>query len=155
MGDRRKNLSKALRLIGELPLTTVEAVSPAYLSEPLGNSDQEWFCNAVFRIRTILEPERLLMACKSIERRMGRPAQYPRWGPRIIDLDILLYDDLDIRLKNLEIPHPEMHRRKFVLVPLLDLDDPFHPGLRQRIHELLESCQDRSTIQRQKHRLQY
>jgi len=149
MGDRRKNLEEALRMIGQLPRTTVEAVSPVYLSEPLGYRDQEWFCNAVFRIRTLLAPDRLLEACKSIERGMGRPEQHPRWGPRIIDLDILLYDDLVIRLQHLEIPHPEMHRRKFVLLPLLDLADPFHPELQQRIHELLESCRDRSVLLKQ------
>ena len=82
---------------------------------------------------------------------MGRPADHPKWGPRIIDLDILLYDTLTCSVEHLVIPHPELHKRKFALLPLLDLANPVHPVLDKTMHELLETCPDTSTITRCNH----
>ncbi len=148
IGERHRNLARACRMLDGLPGTAVAAVSPAYLSEPVGHTDQEWFCNAVFRLETELSPEALLDTCKRVERSLGRPPDHPRWGPRVIDLDILLYDDLVLRTDALAIPHREMHKRKFVLMPLLDLADPVHPGRLKSARTLLEECGDSSRIVR-------
>ncbi len=151
VGDRLQNLQHALEMLDELPLTFVEGVSGIYISEPLGYTDQDWFYNAAFRLCTGLTPERLLSYCKRIEVLIGRPADHPRWGPRVIDLDILLHGDTVCNLGHLTIPHPELHNRKFALLPLRDLADPVHPVLGKKMHELLESCSDRSIIERSDH----
>ena len=84
--------------------------------------------------------------CKTIEQELGRPDAYPRWSPRVIDLDILLYDDAIIKTETLSIPHPELHYRKFVLIPLLDIANPLHPAMQQTMLQLLEYCNDRSVL---------
>ena len=148
IGERHRNLARACRMLDDLHGTTVTGVSPVYLSEPVGYTDQEWFCNAVFHLETELSPEALLEACKRVEISLGRPSDHPRWGPRVIDLDILLYDDLVLHTDTLAIPHRDMHKRKFVLIPLLDLADPIHPGRQKRARTLLEECGDTSRIVR-------
>lgn len=148
IGDRSGNLQQALDMLDELLQTSVKKGSNIYISEPLGYTDQSWFYNAVFEIRTGLTPETLLFHCKRIETRMGRPVEHEKWGPRIIDLDILLYNDMTCCLEHLTIPHPELHKRKFVLLPILDLANPVHPVLGKTMDELLETCPDRSVIER-------
>jgi 2-amino-4-hydroxy-6-hydroxymethyldihydropteridine diphosphokinase len=101
----------------------VEAVSSAYETEPVGEiTDQPDFLNAAARVRTELGPEELLDACKAIEVEHGRMFGAPRHGPRPLDLDLLLLGDLELRSERLTLPHPEIARRRFVLVPLLELD---------------------------------
>jgi 2-amino-4-hydroxy-6-hydroxymethyldihydropteridine diphosphokinase len=101
----------------------VEAVSSLYETEPVGEiPDQPDFLNAVVRIRTSLEPEELLDVCKAIEAEHGRASGGPRHGPRPIDIDLLLLDDLELRTERLTLPHPEVTSRRFVLAPLLELD---------------------------------
>lgn len=154
IGDRLANLRRAFTMLDELPHTSVLKVSHVYHSEPHGDVCQEWFYNAAVKVRTRLSPQRLLFHCKKIEALMGRPAEPVRWGSRIIDLDILLYDELNCSLEYLTIPHPELHNRKFVLFPLLDLANPVHPVLDKNMRELLESCPDTSSIERLEERVE-
>ena len=116
----------------------VTALSTILETEPVGGPPQGRYLNCVVEIRTDATPVELFHALKQIERTMGRPAQDARWGPRIIDLDILLYDDATISTPELTIPHPEMHRRRFVLAPLAQIaPDIMHPVLRQTATALL------------------
>jgi 2-amino-4-hydroxy-6-hydroxymethyldihydropteridine diphosphokinase len=122
LGDRKENLRAALTQLERHGLE-VEAVSSLYETEPIGEIlDQPDFLNAVARIRTSLEPEELLEVCKGIEAEGGRMFAAPRHGPRPIDLDLLLFGGLEVSSERLTIPHPELTARRFVLVPLLELD---------------------------------
>jgi 2-amino-4-hydroxy-6-hydroxymethyldihydropteridine diphosphokinase len=122
VGDRRAHLRAALELLGEHGVT-VEAVSSAYETEPVGEIlDQPDFLNAAARVRTGLEPEPLLDVCKAIEVEQGRMLAGPRHGPRPLDVDLLLLGDLELRSERLVLPHPQVTARRFVLVPLLELD---------------------------------
>ncbi|NTU67632.1 MAG: 2-amino-4-hydroxy-6-hydroxymethyldihydropteridine diphosphokinase [Chlorobiaceae bacterium] len=145
VGDRFSNLQAAVDLLAGTPLTSVSAVSRAYITEPVGNIEQADFFNAVVKIETDLDPASLRSRCKEIEQKLGRPQSYLRWSPRTIDLDILLYGDLCMKDELLVIPHAELHRRKFVLVPLLDIDNPVHPLLHLTTADLLKSSGDHST----------
>ena len=136
LGDRRANLAHALRLLP--PDATVEAVSALYESTPQPPSPPPDYLNAACRIATRLSPEALLNYVKQIEHDLGRrPGE--RWGPRPIDIDIVLYDDLVLDTTALVIPHPRLAERNFVLRPLLDLDpDLTHSGSGERLDALLE-----------------
>lgn len=120
LGDRRVQLLEALRMLEEDPQTRVEAVSHAYESEPWGVADQPPFLNAVARIEFDGEADDLLVRLKDIERSLGRGSG-ERWGPREIDLDILLFGDEEWVTEELTIPHPHLLERDFVIVPLLEL----------------------------------
>jgi 2-amino-4-hydroxy-6-hydroxymethyldihydropteridine diphosphokinase len=125
VGDRRGHLRSAIELLGEHGVE-VEAVSSLYETEPVGEiADQPDFLNAAVRIRTDLEPQGLLDVCKGIEAEQGRMFAGPRHGPRSLDVDLLLLGDLELETERLTLPHPEVRSRRFVLVPLLELD----PGL--------------------------
>jgi 2-amino-4-hydroxy-6-hydroxymethyldihydropteridine diphosphokinase len=122
VGDRRGHLQGA---VDTLPPRGVEVVasSSVYETEPVGEvTEQPDFLNACVRVDTGLEPERLLDACKDVERELGRRATGPRHGPRPIDVDVLLLEGREHRSARLLLPHPELTRRRFVLVPLLELD---------------------------------
>ena len=122
VGEREAHLSAALELLGERGVE-VEAVSSTYETEPVGEIlDQADFLNAVARVRTGLEPEALLDACKEVEAARGRQFDAPRHSPRPLDVDLLLLGDLELSTERLTLPHPEVGARRFVLVPLLELD---------------------------------
>jgi 2-amino-4-hydroxy-6-hydroxymethyldihydropteridine diphosphokinase len=122
VGDREGHLRAAIELLREHEIS-VEGVSSLYETEPVGEIlDQPDFLNAVARIATGLEPEGLLDACKAIEVEQGRMFGGPRHGPRPLDIDLLLLGDLELRTDRLTLPHPEVTRRRFVLMPLLELD---------------------------------
>ena len=122
VGDRAAHLRAAIELLSKRGVE-VEAVSSAYETEPVGELlDQTDFLNAAIRIRTELEPEELLDACKQIEAERGRAPQAPRHSPRPLDVDLLLLGDLELSTDRLALPHPEVTTRRFVLVPLLELD---------------------------------
>jgi 2-amino-4-hydroxy-6-hydroxymethyldihydropteridine diphosphokinase len=146
IGDRLSHLQEAVDMLGRLGDTTVKAVSSVYMTEPVGDAAQERFYNGVVLLETALEPELLRQCCKTIERELGRPEAYRRWSPRVIDLDILLYDNRCFRSETLSIPHPEMHNRNFVLVPLLDISNPLHPSSGKTVRQLLADCCDRSVL---------
>jgi len=122
VGDPAAHLRAAVALLGARGVA-VEAVSSAYATEPVGEVlDQPDFLNAAARIRTGLEPEALLDACKAVEAERGRRLDAPRHSPRPLDVDLLLLGDLELSTDRLTLPHPEVSSRRFVLVPLLELD---------------------------------
>ena len=122
LGDRERNVEAAVGALGELG--TIAAISRLYRTEPWGMTDQPWFLNGVVALETERAPRELLGALVAIERLLGR-TQGERWGPRVIDLDLLVYDDRAIDEPDLQVPHPRMHERAFVLVPLAELDERF------------------------------
>ena len=122
VGDRASHLRAALDLLGENGVE-VEAVSSTYETEPVGEVlDQPDFLNAAARIRTGLGPEQLLDVCKRVEAERGRVLDGPRHGPRPLDVDLLLLGDLELETDRLTPPHREVRSRRFVLIPLLELD---------------------------------
>lgn len=120
LGEKEENLRKALFFLDREQSVRVRRVAPEYLTAPVGFANQDWFLNTVAEVETFLSPRRLLAVLSGIEEKMGRVREF-RWGPRVIDLDILLYGDAVVNEPDLVIPHPEMKKRAFVLVPLADL----------------------------------
>ena len=138
LGDRIGRLRAAVRLLGSGQGIAVRRCSPVYETEPVGGPPQGRFLNAVLEIETGLSPELLLERCGEIENEMGR-VRLERWGPRIIDIDILLYGNAIVRSETLEIPHPRMHERTFVLAPLADIAPGLvHPVLGVTVNDLLD-----------------
>jgi 2-amino-4-hydroxy-6-hydroxymethyldihydropteridine diphosphokinase len=122
LGDREGHLRAGIEMLGEHGVE-VEAVSSAYETEPVGEVlDQPDFLNAALRIRTGLEPEALLDVCKAIEVERGRMLAAARHSPRPLDIDLLLLGDIELEAERLTLPHPQVISRRFVLVPLLELD---------------------------------
>jgi 2-amino-4-hydroxy-6-hydroxymethyldihydropteridine diphosphokinase len=120
--------------------------SSLYRTEPVGFIEQEWFVNAVIEIRTVLSPRELLNALRAVEDCMGR-VRGPKWGPRIIDLDILLYGQEIIQDDTLVVPHPELHKRRFVLAPLCELASyVIHPAFGISIRGLMDRVNDESRV---------
>ncbi len=137
IGDKQGNITSALCRISEI--CEVKKKSRMYLTEPVGNIEQDWFLNCVVEIQTEIEPKHLLSSFKSIERKLGR-AKNVKNGPRIIDIDILFYGNNIVNTKNLVIPHPLLHERLFVLQPMIDLNPDFiHPVLKKSIQELYKN----------------
>jgi len=135
LGERAANLRAAIESL--LPKVSVLAKSHVYETPPWGYEDQPAFLNMVIRAETNLEPGALLKYLKQLEVKLGRESNF-RWGPRLIDLDILFYDDLVVDTPPLVIPHPRLHERAFVLVPLADVaSDMIHPVLERSVREIL------------------
>ena len=136
LGDRSANLGEAIRRLA--PQALVASESPIYETPPWGEENQPAFLNMAVKANTDLPPMDLRNHVKQIEADMGRVPSY-RWGPRSIDIDILLYDDLILNSPRLIIPHPRMHERGFVLVPLDAIaGGVMHPVLKLSVHELLQ-----------------
>ncbi|MDN3429141.1 2-amino-4-hydroxy-6-hydroxymethyldihydropteridine diphosphokinase [Microbacterium sp. APC 3898] len=124
MGDRFEMLRQAVAQLVEHPAVTVTRISSLYETDPVGYTDQEPFLNMVVQLETELTALALLDVCQKIEQNLNRK-RLVRWGPRTIDLDILLYNQDRIETDRLTVPHPRMNERAFVLIPLLEID----PGL--------------------------
>ena len=124
VGDRQQNLARALQILKEEYEVEVKAVSSIYETAPFGVTDQADFLNMTAVIATELSPGELLKACLDVEQAMGR-VRGRRWGPRIIDIDLLLYDDVNMAAPDLTLPHPGILQRGFVLIPLREIA----PGL--------------------------
>jgi 2-amino-4-hydroxy-6-hydroxymethyldihydropteridine diphosphokinase len=136
LGDRLASLQQALAALP--PLVRLVAASPVYETPPWGYIDQPAFLNQVIRAETALDPHALLENLKHIETSVGRTATF-RYGPRVIDLDILFYDEILLDSPELTIPHPHIPERAFVLVPLADLNPHLrHPALGKTVRQMLE-----------------
>jgi 2-amino-4-hydroxy-6-hydroxymethyldihydropteridine diphosphokinase len=145
IGDRRSALEEALSLL-EARGFRLARRSSTWQTEPVGGPPQGWFLNAVVAGETDLSPEELLAACLDTERRMGRVRE-ERNGPRLIDVDVLLYGDVRHDSPGLTIPHPRLHERRFVLEPLCEIAPTLrHPGLGLTMAELRDRCRDRSAV---------
>ncbi len=135
LGDRRANCRAAVRMLEERGIRVVKT-SALIETEPWGVKEQPPFINMALEAETELDPQMLLGALKDIERALGRQETL-RWGPRTVDLDILFYDDLVMNGETLRIPHPLLHARDFVLIPLAGIaPDKVHPILKKTIAEL-------------------
>lgn len=143
LGDPKAQLRAAIAALDELPQTRLMAASSLYRSAPLGNADQPDFVNAVAQLSTGLAPQALLAALLDLEQRFGRERSF-RNAPRILDLDLLLYDAQCIAEPGLAVPHPRMHERAFVLAPLLEIAPECEIPGKGRAAALIAGCADQS-----------
>lgn len=143
LGDKLDNCQRAIDALKTLDHTTVVACSRFYNTAPVDYLEQDWFVNVAVKVATRLEAHGLLDALKAIQRRAGRHGDSIRFGPRIIDLDIIFYDETVIETPELVIPHPRLHKRRFVLQPICDIDPAIvHPILKKDVRTLLERLDD-------------
>jgi 2-amino-4-hydroxy-6-hydroxymethyldihydropteridine diphosphokinase len=147
LGNRKENLSKAVSLINE-QCGSLTRSSSIYETEAWGNTDQPSFLNQALEISTSLNARQLMRRVLKIEEELGR-LRIEKLGPRVIDIDILLFENEIHDLRFLKIPHPEMQNRRFVLVPLAEIDPTLqHPVLKKTIAELLEECPDNLEVKK-------
>jgi len=139
LGDRQANCLGAIDALDRSAGVKVSARSRLYLTEPVGYAEQDWFANAAVQVQTDLGPDQLLALLQTLQREAGRTEGGPRNGPRVLDLDLLFFDSLVATAPDLEIPHPRLHQRRFVLQPLCDIDPEFiHPVYGLSLSRLLE-----------------
>ncbi len=146
--DRVSYVQQASKLLTESGMVSIVRSSALYETEPWGNSDQNWFINAVIEIKTKLEPRELLTLCNDIEQKLNRERiEGKKWLPRTIDIDILFYGDLTINEPGLTIPHKYLSIRAFVLVPLLELiPDYVHTKFKKSVSELYDAIENPEEI---------
>lgn len=148
LGDKRFQCEKAISEILSIGGNKLLARSSLFKTQPVGYTRQDWFVNGVLKIETDLEPPELLRALKTIESNLGRMETF-RYGPRMIDLDILFFDDIEIQTEDLQIPHPRMQNRQFVLYPFAEIDRNFiHPVLKKTIQELLDKSKEDQGVEK-------
>ena len=138
LGDRVQNCCQGIGALCRDDQVRLVGRSPFYLTEPVDYLDQEWFVNAAIKIETQLAPTDLLARIQTVQIAGGRSADSIRFGPRVLDLDIILYETLILKTPRLTIPHPRMHKRRFVLQPICDIDPSVvHPVLGEDMQTLL------------------
>jgi 2-amino-4-hydroxy-6-hydroxymethyldihydropteridine diphosphokinase len=143
LGDREKNCSRSVDFLEKNGIV-IRQESSLYETIPWGLRDQPLFLNMVIKVETELKPQELLELLKNVEIEVGREKS-SRWGPRIIDLDILLYDDIALNEETLTVPHPYLHKRDFALIPLCEIaPDVKHPVLQLTMRELLQMLRNKS-----------
>jgi 2-amino-4-hydroxy-6-hydroxymethyldihydropteridine diphosphokinase len=148
LGDKVYQCERAISEILRADQNKLLAKSSLFKTKPIGYTSQDWFINGVIKIETDLEPLELLQVLKDIESRLGRKESF-RWGPRTIDLDILLFDEEETEMEGLQIPHPRLQERQFVLIPLAEIDRSLiHPVLKKSIGELLENLKEDQGVEK-------
>jgi 2-amino-4-hydroxy-6-hydroxymethyldihydropteridine diphosphokinase len=148
VGDKISNCKRAIAEITQHEGNRLIAQSSLYKTEPIGYTQQDWFINCVIEIETNLTAYELLNVLEGIELSMGRKRSF-KWGPRIIDLDILFFNQETIQCEELMVPHPELEKRAFVLVPLCEIaGDYIHPVLKQSISQLVAQLQGEQGIEK-------
>ena len=148
LGGKLSQCEKAISEILKIDRHKLLARSSLFKTQPLGHTPQDWFVNGVIKIETDLEPSELLRTVKTIETQLGRTETF-RWGPRTIDLDILFFDDIQIQTGELKIPHPLIQDRKFVLIPLAEIDRHLiHPVLEKTVQELLNDFREDQEVEK-------
>ena len=148
LGDKVGQCEKAIAEILKVDQNKLLAKSSFFKTKPLGYSSQDWFINGVIKVETELDPLQLLRVLKRIESKLGRGETF-HWGPRTIDLDILFFGEREIRTEELQIPHPRLLERQFVLIPLAEIDrDLIHPVLKKSIGELLEDMKEDQGVEK-------
>lgn len=153
LGDRAANVTQARTLLMRTHGLELTRASSVREYKPAGGPPQGDFLNQVVEVKTEVAPADLLIECKLIERQMGRPQIEERWGPRVIDLDLLLYGNAVVEQEGLIIPHPLMHERVFVLEPLAELAGALvHPVLKKDIATLLEALKGKTHAGRSRRR---
>jgi 2-amino-4-hydroxy-6-hydroxymethyldihydropteridine diphosphokinase len=144
-GDKLNNLSMARTSIGKMIGPVIKS-SKVYKTSPWGKTDQEEFYNQAMEVRSALSAEDLLMSIHEIEKQIGR-TRSEKWGPRLIDIDILLYGSEIIEKPTLTVPHPRMHERRFALIPLCEIAPHIeHPVFKTTIEQLLQQCKDNLAV---------
>lgn len=153
VGEREKFLNRAVAELKKVRDTAIVWTSSVYETDPVGKTDQPKFLNAAVEIETPLGPKELYAEIKMIEQKLGRTTT-ERWGPREIDVDLLLYDGLVFQDDEVTVPHPEMERRKFVLVPLKEIaPDLVHPISGMTMEELVAACKDVGRVVQSYHKI--
>ena len=148
VGNKVDQCEKAISEILKVDRHKLLVKSSLFKTKPIGYTSQDWFVNGVIKIETDLEPLDLLRVLKTIESQLGRKETF-RWGPRTIDLDILIFDDREMRTEELQIHHPLLHERQFVLIPLAEIDrDLVHPVLKKTIGELLNNLKEDQGVEK-------
>ena len=138
LGNLLQNCCRAIEMLCSDQAIKLIERSPFYRTSPVDYLAQDWFLNAAIRIQTDLEPVLLLSLMQSVQQQIGRKASTIRFGPRIVDLDIIFFEDQIIETPELTIPHPRMHKRRFVLQPICDIDPTvIHPLLGKSVQDLL------------------
>lgn len=145
IGERHQYLKGAIEALNNRLDTTVEKVSSIYETEPVGYTDQASFLNVVISVKTALSAEQLLTACQQIEQALGRERTI-RWGPRTVDLDILLYNEEIIETEVLIVPHPRMAERSFVLIPLLEIAPGIKDPITKEFYSESETVDDQGVV---------
>ena len=147
LGAKEENCRQAIAALSDNAGCSLVGQSLFYETEPVGFKDQDWFINGVVQIRTTMGPNVLHEQLQAIESALGRQPGGKKYGPRVLDLDILLFDDVVLHNDQLEIPHPRLHERRFVLQPLCDLaPELVHPVLGQTIQYLLAHLEDSKKV---------
>ncbi len=145
IGDVQSTFVDAIELLEERGVSIVKE-SSVYTTEPVGNTDQDWFYNQVIQVETKLSPQELLDSCLEVEKLLGRIRTDEHWGPRTIDIDLICYNQESCNTETLSLPHPEACNRKFVLLPLAEIAPDFQaPVMNKTVSEILKECEKKDS----------